>query len=348
MNLPEGISEKEKQRRIKISIAKKKSIEKKIRAWNRKQHLEALKRKRKREKEKEKERKKREEKRLREKEKKLLKLEKIKEANGGRIPKKRKPGRPRKPGPKKSYYKKKKKAVVKERKEPKFISYKVVACRNGKEIKFMGQFIESADAYELVKSLLAESEKVIFPIEKENNEVLEDTNFEYLILESNRTEQPNPFMPNEYGKLVEQKTTSNKWIILDKFPYKEEELFWVWGYNPRTDRKDFQWIYDNIIVNNLSAYDIKRVILYKNKIIIKDDNNDIEMILCKTLSDAVRFYNLLETFTKRDNLKQIVFLGSYNKISDKRRRLEEELMELTGWNKTKIQMSGTKKHAKKE
>ena len=88
-------------------------------------------------------------------------------------------------------------------------------------------------------------------------------------------------------------------------------------------------------------YDYKRVLIYKNKIIIKHDNGSIDLIFTKTPTDAIRFYNKVEELVKRDKTKQILFIGDYSDISDKRRKLEQELMVLTGWPKLKIQMNGT-------
>ena len=77
---------------------------------------------------------------------------------------------------------------------------------------------------------------------------------------------------------------------------------------------------------------------YMNKIVVKDDNNNIELILCKNESDAVRFYNKIEEFTKKDKIKQVLFMGDFSSISERRRNLEKELIEYTGWSKKKIQM----------
>ena len=75
-----------------------------------------------------------------------------------------------------------------------------------------------------------------------------------------------------------------------------------------------------------------------NKIVIKNDVNEIELVLCKDESDAVRFYNKTEEWIKRDKIKQVLFMGDYSSISDRRRKLEDELIALTGWTKKKVQM----------
>jgi hypothetical protein len=76
-------------------------------------------------------------------------------------------------------------------------------------------------------------------------------------------------------------------------------------------------------------------------LLIRDDSGSLEMVLCKDVSDAIRMYNKIEEWVKRDKMKQILFIGDFSNISDRRRKLEEELVQLTGWTKRKIQMKNT-------
>ena len=264
--------------------------------------------------------------------------------------KKRKPGRPKRRGPKINYYKRKKKrlkALQPKAPMPTY-DYKIVACRNGKQFKYIDRFTNSDDAYTRIEQLLKESENVIIPSEMSHRDTVKDVVYEYLILEKNLDgNKENAMLRNEYGKLIEHKTTSDKWIVFDKFKYNEEELFWVWGYNNKTDRKDFAWIYENIVKPSVETkYDVVRVMLYKNKVIIKNDREELEMIICKCIDDAVRVYNKIEEFVKEDKIKQIFFMGSYSNRGERKTQLENELMELTGWDRAKVQMSSTSKHIK--
>ena len=169
---------------------------------------------------------------------------------------------------------------------------------------------------------------------------------EYILIEK-KPNKDNSILRNEYGKLVEHKVNKDGWIVIDKHRYKREELFWVYGYDNKSDRKTFTWIYDNIVLSNIDmAFHFKRILIYKNKLIIKDDSDSIEMVICKNESDAIRFYNKVEEWIERDKIKQILFIGNFSKISDRRKKLEEEIIELTGWSKKKVQMKGTKYHLK--
>lgn len=327
---PEEMEEKKRLEHIHRSEAQKKNMAKRRKEgyekWLKQRRKEIAKRKKLEEKEKEKER---------------LKKEKLREKKALEK-KKRKPGRPKKRGPKKK--RKSTKKVIKVIKPIKRFDYKIVSCKNGKQRGYIGQYLSLTDAYDMIDKLMEESKNIIYPIITENNGKISTPQYQYLILERNRDgSKENPIMRNEYGKLVEQRTTSNIWVIVDKFSYNVEETFWVWGYNPKTDRKTFNWIFDELIVGKIKDdYDLKRIMLYKNKVVIKNDEGEIDLILCKTVSDAIVFYNLLEEWAKKFKIKQLFFLGLYNEKSDKKSKLENELMELTGWPKSRIQLSRTK------
>lgn len=273
------------------------------------------------------------------KEKKRLKKEKERQKKALQ-PKKKKIGRPKKSGPKINWYKRRKKKIEAEKRKllpPKTVSwdYKIVRCKNGEQDAYLGKYDTVEKAYNKINELL--KEEIIFPQKlKKKESVISELKYEYLILKV-KTEEI-PMLRNEYGKVVEQKTNSEKWDVYDKFSCDIEETFWVWGYDYKNDRKTFKWIYDNILIGSLeSKYDIRRVILYKSKIVFLHDDETLDLVFCKSSEDAIRFYNKLEEFIEKDKIKQVFFVGSYNEISDKRKHLEEQLVKLTGWKKNKIQ-----------
>ena len=290
--------------------------------WLKEKRKEMAKREKEEKKRKEKERIKREKERLKKKEEK----------------KKRPVGRPKKRGPKK----KKKKKIIRVLKSPGRHSlppytFKIISCRNGVQNKFIGKYRTTEEAYEVFNNLKMSDKNVIFPSSVTDAHEIKNSIDEYILIE--KADGKPSVLRNEYGKLVEQTINKQGWVVKDKFRYQREEEFWVYGYNSRSERKTFLWIYTNIIVTNIDySLEYKRIILYKNKIIVKNDNNDIELILCKNEGDAIRFYNKIEEWVKRDKVKQVLFIGDYTSISDRRRKLEQELMDLTGWTKKKVQM----------
>ena len=257
---------------------------------------------------------------------------------------KRRVGRPKKRGPKK-----KRKYVSRKPKIDKrslnIYDYKLVSCHNGRQNGYIGAYVGVNEAYEEVERLLEENKDIVFPARVSIGERIENSRDEYLILEKDRTgEKEAPMLRNQFGKLVRQETNSDTWIVLDKFPYDVEETFWVYGYDPLRGRKTFDWIYLNIILGNIETkFDIKRIMLYKNKIVVKDDAGNLDIVFCKTMGDAIRFYNLVSERVTKGKIRQVMMLGNYSQIGDKRRGLEDELMRKTGWSKRKIQMTTSKK-----
>lgn len=245
-------------------------------------------------------------------------------------------GRPKKRGPKKKWKRKPPKKKPGPKKLPPVV-YVIIDCCRGKRRKLVGKYRYKDDAVSAFCEYRKELQKnKIFPVATVGKNIIEKAISEYILIE--KSEENSVPAWNEYGKLVEQKLDVDGWRIIDKFRYDVEETFWVYGYDNRSDRKDFKWIY-NSLISGISVYDFKRVLVFKNKVIFKDDNNDIEMILCKTEYDAVRMYNLLEEMVTKNKIKQIIFIGSFNSWSDERRKLEQEIAELTGWNLKKIRMA---------
>ena len=273
------------------------------------------------------------------KEKEKAKKRKLKERL--KLKNKRPVGRPKKRGPKK----KRRKPINKVKKSPGRhalppYNYKIISCKNGIQNKFIGKYRTIEDAYDKFNFLKNEDKDIILPILVTGDLHIKNSIDEYVLI--CKDDSSSTLLRNEYGKLVEQKTNKDGWNVIDKFRYQKEETFWVYGYNNKNDRKTFLWIYENLISTDVEWYfNFKRIILYKNKIVIKDDSENINLILCKAVSDAVRLYNTIEEWVKRDKIKQVLFVGDYSEISDKRRKLEEELLKYTGWSKKKIQMKTT-------
>lgn len=259
--------------------------------------------------------------------------------------KKRGPGRPKKRGPKK---KRKSRAKPKPdgRHSPKSkntTDYKIISCHNGKQNGYLGRYKTASEAYEDLERLKSERASVVFPKMIENSGEIRPCRYEYVLLEKNRRgDKKSAKLQNEYGVFIQQETNSEKWVVYDKVRYYIEETFWVYGMNPRTDRKTFSWIYDNMILEiGDDAHNFVRVSVYKNKIILKYDDGTMNLILCKCQSDSIRFYNKVREMKKKDS--RIIMCGSEESSKERSKSVEDELIRLTGWPLHKIQMRKTKR-----
>lgn len=259
--------------------------------------------------------------------------------------KKRKRGRPKKKGPKRNRWKHwaYRHRVRKKRGRPTLPprTFIIAPFRNGHQCGKCEKFRYREDALNRFDELktLEEKREIVFPSEVTGKLYMEPSITEYLLIEKKDTEVPT-LLTNEYGQLVEHSINIDGWVIIDKFRFEKEETFWVWGEPKRGNgRKDFRWIWENKVINGIvEKSDFKRVYMFFNKIIIKNDDNEMEVVFCKNVSDAIRFYNLLETWCKKEKIKQVLFFGDYSYPEERRANVEQELVDLTGWNLKKVRM----------
>lgn len=193
------------------------------------------------------------------------------------------------------------------------------------------------------KTMVEENKSVVFPIKFNNNktEIIESS-YEIMIIKArDKTESRETKVMDEYGKFVNYATNDDDWIIYDRSPYYIEETFWVYGYHPRLQRKDFKWIYDNFISNNSNnKYLFKTVQLFKNKILV-ECNGKLDMVICKNKQDAIRMYNMIEEWCERDKMKYIGFMGD---LSYSRYKSDwiTKIQKLTNWTRKKITRMSTR------
>lgn len=201
-------------------------------------------------------------------------------------------------------------------------------------------------AYKKFNEIIDENEKnIIFPVKYISNKNISkgivESNYEILLLKIKKEGEDVTQLRNEYGQLVNHVIVDNsQWIIMDKHIYYKEESFWVYGFNPKTQRKDFNYILNEIVLahNNDKNY-FKRIMIFKNKLIIQYDF-DIDMVICKNQEDAIRLYNELEVKTKKAKCRNVFFNGIV--VKSNKDWIMEMIMNKTGWNKQKVIRSSTK------
>lgn len=253
------------------------------------------------------------------------------------------------------YYKKKcgrhKKPGPKPKPKPKKIrvypawNYRIIRFNNKKQKKYIGRYHTAEDAYLAKEQFENENANVIFPKEYvnngRNNAKVYKNSGEYLILK--KVEGDNNYTPqlrNDFGKLVDHTINLKNWVIVDKFPYVEEETFWAYGFDNKTDRKTFEWIYENFVLNHIEDYNIVNIYIYNNKVIFRYDNKEFNFVICKNTSDAIRMYNLIGEKSKKN--KQIVLTGGNRGYDYRGKETIEMIKSKTGWDYKKIWQKSTR------
>lgn len=201
-------------------------------------------------------------------------------------------------------------------------------------------------AYRKFNKIITENENnIVFPVKYISNKNLSkgiiESNYEILLLKIKKEGEDVTQLRNEYGQLVDHVIADNDhWIIMDKHIYYKEESFWVYGFNPKTQRKDFIFILNEIILSHSDDRNyFKRVMIFKNKLIIQYDF-DIDMVICKNQEDAIRLYSELEIKTKKAKCRNVFFNGIVAKSN--KEWIMNMIRNKTGWNDNKINRYSTK------
>lgn len=227
---------------------------------------------------------------------------------------------------------------------PKKNIYQIMLINHGKMLRNLYQTATEEKVNKKFASMIEENRKnVVFPIEWNNHEhVMLESDYEIIILKlKDENDSDVTKLKDDYGKFINYKSSNDKWVILDRASYRMEESFWVYGYHPRLQRKDFNWIFDNFIAkDSKNKYMFKSVVLFKNKLLV-DCNGKLEMVICKNKSDGIRMYNKIEGKVKEKKFKYIVFMGDVEHSKYKMSWVER-IKELTHWNNKKVERSNTR------
>ena len=215
--------------------------------------------------------------------------------------------------------------------------YMILLTKNRRRMKRLGAKHWRTDAFELYNNLLEENNKDIkFPETKctkvlENNvKEIQDLEYELLLVKSLKKDESNiSRLMNKDGKFIENVANgkTRKYLIIKKDIWLTEETFAVYGYHPKTDRKTYQFILDNLILNKPDTPDeMKRIMMYNNKLII-ENIDDFDFVSCKDKEQCLLLYDKIQNNIFKMKRKYIVFMG---KVADAVKWIDK-IHEKTGW-----------------
>lgn len=217
--------------------------------------------------------------------------------------------------------------------------YQIIVTSLGKQREFIKSFRDEQSAYEYFTRLLEENKKIRFPIKTLNSYTIKEAKFEIFIIKKidENTPQDETYLRNDYGEFIKYETNSKEWIVIDKSNWNIEETFWINGYDPKHQRKTFEWIFKNCILNkHLDDYCFSNILVYQNKVLI-DTDGDIDIVFCKCVKDSYRLYNELEKECQNHKLKRVLFNGDIGNFS--RQTISswvDRLCDITGFSRSKI------------
>lgn len=254
---------------------------------------------------------------------------------------KKKRGRKKKRGPKK------KKPVIQRSYVGLKRPYHIITTNNGIQLKDVYTAVNINVALKKMKELQAEyNSKVTFPVRYISNrgeKTFVEADYRLVLIkkrDSSDTYQGK--FRNEYGKYVDCITDNDEWLFIDELPYEVEETFWVYGYNPKCQRKTFGFILDELVLCNSSEkYNIKQIAVFKNKLLISSITG-LDMVICKNHADSVRLYNEISRVTEEKKAKYVTFAGDINKKMISFNFWYDKISELTHWTWRKINKNTTR------
>lgn len=223
--------------------------------------------------------------------------------------------------------------------------YRLISTLNGVQKESMGFFHTELQGLKRMNELSKKSiEEVKFPIRLVNNTKIEEAKFELVLIKKRENGDPKTnLVRNDYGEFVEHISDNDMWLIIDKAKFEVEEKFWVYGYHPLTDRKSYDFIFNELVKSKATnKSDFLQIKVYLNKIIIVS-STETNLVICKDKPDAIRLYNLLQSDCEKDKkIKYVCFSGNGNSTAYSREICIDEIFRLTNWNRKKIMRHKTK------
>lgn len=221
--------------------------------------------------------------------------------------------------------------------------YSIILVNHGKQLRTICSETTEVKIYNRFKKLLDENKKVTFPMRYNNHKhIMIESEYELVIIKvRDELESKTNKVRDAKGEFTDYETSDEDWIVIDRAPYNIEETFWVYGYHPRIQRKDFNWIFDNFIdKDSKNKYMFKSVQVYLNKVLI-DCNGKLEIVICKNKPDAIRMYNLLESTSREKKHKYVMYMGDLANSKYKGDWIKR-IQQLTNWSLTKISRPSTR------
>lgn len=211
--------------------------------------------------------------------------------------------------------------------------YRVALVKNRQLEKVIQDYKTLRHAKNKFNKIFKENQ-VFYEKKYKNYKKIERAFYEILLLE--RVEGKPEFRKvfNGLGELVEEQVKGS-WKILDKFQFKEEETFYVYGLENRFVVPD---IITKVITPRINGF--YTIVMVFNKIVIYDEESDIEVILCKNIPEAKRLYDFLFEFYFKQGILNLLFLGVADKAT--RKLLYDRMEEHTGLNRQELYRTSTR------
>lgn len=218
------------------------------------------------------------------------------------------------------------------------MEYKVVLHSNFGRKKIFSTYKKYVDA--MIKFRYLKGKTVHFPRKFVNSygELKPITYTLYVI--KTRTEEDEPReIRDSLGRIMVEEQPYDGWIIVDSCEFEVEEEVTVWSSTIGEARMSVTDIVRSILIRgSRDNKNVKIITKLKNKIVMQD-NNFMDILICKCPDDANRLYTVLNQNVTKIKIKNILFMGNAtDKVASD---LYDEIQKVTGWSKERIWRTNT-------
>lgn len=219
------------------------------------------------------------------------------------------------------------------------MEYRVILTQNNEFKKQIHKSNNKLSAFTSFRASVAESEDVMYEKKHVNNNGIVPVKYMLYIVKAHEEKDTKRFVQNPLGKWVEEDLLFDKWTIMDSIEYRIEENLWIYGYDPRKERKTIRDVVKVLMKGMGKHRTTKEVIVCHNKLIIYNEE-EFDMVVCKCIEDAQRLHHLLYRTAVASKIKGLLFMGTANPVTIS--LLYEIIHEETGWPLTKIRRTTTR------
>lgn len=219
------------------------------------------------------------------------------------------------------------------------MEYRVILTQNNEFKKLIHLSNNKANAFICFRDEIYKSESVMFEKKHINNNGIIPVKYMLYVVKKYKEGDTTRFVKNNMGKLVNEELLFGEWVIMDSYEARIEENLWIYGYNPRKERKTIRDVV-KVLMKGIGSEKLnKEVIVVHNKLVIYNEN-EFDMIICKCLKDAQRLHHLLYKTAVASKIKGLLFMGTASPVTTS--LLYEIIQEETGWPMKKIHRTTTR------
>ena len=215
--------------------------------------------------------------------------------------------------------------------------YRVILTSNGEYKKTLHRCLTRETAF-INYNKIKDSHNVLYPKKFINTDGIRPVKYQICITKTTEPTDTFRSLRDDYGKTYVEPPLGD-WTILDSDDWSVEETFWIYGFDPKTERPNISEVVRRLMQGAYAKNMVKQIIVVYNKLLIYNEEQ-FEMVICKNLEDAQRLHHTLAKIAKKQKIKSLMFMGTASKATIG--VMYDLIHEKTKWPYTKIRRTSTR------